>query len=136
MFMDFSPYLNFNGQCAEAFESYAKTLGGEITFLQTHGDSPMKDSVPPDWQGKVMHATLKVGDRTLMGSDAPPDRYTAPQGFFISIALPSAAEGERIFAALTEGGRVTMPFQKTFWAAGFGMGYDRFGIPWMINCEG
>jgi PhnB protein len=134
--MDFSPYLNFKGQCAEAFEFYARTFGGQITFMQTHGDSPMKDSVPPDWHDKIMHASLKVGDKVLMGSDAPPDRYTAPKGFFISIALPSATDGERIFNALTEGGTVTMPFQKTFWATGFGMGADRFGIPWMVNCEG
>ena len=63
--MDISPYLNFKGECAEAFAFYAKTFGGQITFMQTHGDSPMKDSVPPDWQDKIMHATLKVGDIVL-----------------------------------------------------------------------
>src|SRR3954447_20427890 len=104
--MDISPYLNFKGECAEAFEFYAKILGGQITFMQTHGDSPMKDSVPPEWQDKIMHATLKVGDKLVMGSDAPPAHYSAPAGFFVSIALPSAEEGARIFNALTEGGAV------------------------------
>jgi PhnB protein len=134
-FMDISPYLNFKGQCAEAFRFYEQTLGGKIVMMQTHGESPMKDQVPPDWADKIIHARLEVDGKVLMGSDAPPAHYSAPAGFFVSIAVPSAADGERIFKTLTEGGAVAMPFQKTFWAAGFGMGTDRFGIPWMINCE-
>jgi PhnB protein len=133
--MMLSPYLNFNGQCAEAFAFYAQVLGGKIVFMQTHGDSPMKDQVSADWQDKIMHATLAVGDTVVMGADAPPGHYAKPQGITVSISIASPAEGERIFNALAENGTVNMPFQKTFWAAGFGMAVDRYGIPWMVNCE-
>ena len=132
----FTTYLNFNGNCAEAFRFYERCFGGQIAFMQTFGESPMKDSVPPDQYGHVMHVTLKVGDDTLMGSDAPGDRYEKPQGMCVSIHPKTFADGERIFNELSAGGQVEMPFQKTFWAAGFGMTRDRFGIPWMVNCEG
>jgi len=131
--MEMSPYLIFNGQCVAAFKFYEQTLGGTITFLQTHGESPMKDNVPADWQDKVIHATLAVGDKVLMGSDAPPSHYTAPQGMSVSISGFVPSEGERIFKTLAEQGKVSMPFQKTFWSPGFGMLVDRFGTPWIIN---
>jgi PhnB protein len=134
--MELSPYLNFNGQCAEAFRFYERVLGGKIVMMQTHGETPMKEHVPPDWQDKVIHVRLEVGKQAIMGSDAPPEHYAAPQGLSVSISLPSRADGERIFNELAAGGRVTMPFEKTFWAAGFGMVTDRFGTPWMVNCEG
>jgi len=127
-------YLNFNGQCAEAFKFYEECLGGKIVFIQTHGDSPMKDQVPADWQDKVMHVTLAVGDSVLMGSDAPPP-FAAPQGMCVSINGLAAADGERVFNRLAEGGKVNLPFQQTFWSPGFGMAVDRFGIPWMVNCD-
>jgi len=133
--MQISPYLNFNGQCAEAFDFYAKTLGGTITFKQTHGESPMKDQVGADWQDKIMHVTLAIGDNVIMGSDAPPTHYAAPQGMYVSIRIANPAEGERVFNALAKDGNVHLPFQKTFWSAGFGMVIDRFGIPWMVNCD-
>jgi len=129
-----TPYLNFNGNCATAFKFYADVLGGKISFLQTHGESPMKDQVPPDWRDKVIHAQVEVGNNVLMGSDAPPDRYVAPQGNFVSISVPSVPEGERIFKALADNGKVGMPFGQTFWSPGFGMVVDRFGTPWMVNC--
>jgi PhnB protein len=132
--MELAPYLNFNGTCAEAFELYARVFGGTIVFKQTHGESPMKDHVPPHWHDKMMHMTLKVGGQTLMGSDAPPAHYQKPQGFGVSIAVP-LADGQRIFDALAEKGAVSMPFQQTFWAKGFGMVTDQFGTPWMVNCE-
>ena len=69
-----------------------------------------------------------------MGSDVPPEHYSAPQGFGVTVAVPTTAEAERIFKALAEGGRVTMPFEATFWSPGFGMVTDRFGTPWMVNC--
>ncbi len=133
--MKFSNYLNFPGTCAEAFAAYETIFGGKIEFMQTFGDSPMKDHVPADWQGAVMHATLNIGDQTLGGSDAPPDRFQKPQGFYVAIALTDPAEAERIFAALADGGSTDMPLQQTFWAKRFGMCSDRFGIPWMVNCE-
>jgi PhnB protein len=133
--MQISPYLNFNGNCDEAFEFYAKTFAGTITFKQTHGESPMKDQVGADWQDKIMHVTLAVGDNVIMGSDAPPTHYGAPRGIYVSIRIADPAEGERVFNALAENGNVNLPFQKTFWSAGFGMVVDRFGIPWMVNCD-
>jgi len=134
--MQLNPYLNFQGQCAEAFRLYERVLGGEITFMQTHGDSPMRDQTPPDWHDAVMHVTLQVGDQVLMGSDAPPPYYEKPQGISVSIGIEDPAEAERIFAGLSEGGQVRMPMEKTFWAERFGMCVDRFGIPWIVNCEG
>ena len=133
--MEITPYLNFNGNCAAAFKFYEKVLGGKIVMMQTHGESPMKEHVPADWRDKVIHARLVVDDKVLMGSDAPPDHYAAPQGLHVSVSVPSPADAERIFTALAENGKITMPFEKTFWSAGFGMLVDRFGTPWMVNCE-
>jgi PhnB protein len=131
--MELSPYLLFNGQCEEAFKFYEQCLGGKIVMIQTHGESPMKDQVPPDWRDKIIHVRLTVGDQALMGSDAPPSHYAAPQGMSVSITVGAAADAERIFNALAENGKVNMPFQKTFWSSGFGMAVDRFGIPWMVS---
>jgi PhnB protein len=131
----FTTYLNFNGNCAEAFRFYERCFGGTIEFLQTFGESPMKESVNPDQYGLVMHVMLKVDGGTLMGSDAPGDRYETPQGMYVSIHPKTYGDADRIFRELSAGGKVEMPFQKTFWAAGFGMTTDRFGIPWMVNCE-
>lgn len=133
--MHLNPYLVFKGDCAEAFRFYEKLLGGRIAMMMTHGESPMKEQVPPGWQEKILHAELEVGGKSIMGSDAPPQHYEAPQGIHVTLGLSSPAEAERIFTALAENGRVTMPFQKTFWSAGFGMVVDRFGIPWMVDCE-
>jgi len=90
---------------------------------------------PEEWRKKIMHARMTVGDVVLMGSDAPPDHYQAPQGFSLSIGTKDPAEAERIFNELAQNGKVQMPLQKTFWAVRFGMVVDRFGIPWMVNCE-
>ena len=96
----FTTYLNFNGNCAEAFRFYERCFGGKIEFLQTFGESPMKDSVQPDQYGLVMHVTLKVDGDTLMGSDATPDRYAQPQGITVSVTPKTYADGERIFNEL------------------------------------
>ena len=132
--MDIQPYLTFNGKCAEAFRFYAKTLGGKLEMM-TNGESPVADQTPPDQRDRILHANLRVGDAVVMGSDAPPQYFSKPEGFSVSIQLKDSAEGERIFHALSEGGVVKMPFGKTFWAERFGMCIDRFGIPWMVNCE-
>jgi PhnB protein len=131
--MEFTPYLNFNGQCADAFRFYEKTFGGRIEMMQTHGDSPMKEHVSPDWHDRVLHVCMAVGQQRLMGSDAPPDHYEKPQGLYVTINVPTVTDANRVFTALAEGGRVTMPFDRTFWSPGFGMVVDRFGTPWMVN---
>ena len=135
MTMDLAPYLNFNGNCAEAFKLYEQTFHGKIAMIQTFGESPMKDQVPAEWHGKVVHVRLEIGSKVLMGSDAPPPHFQSPQGMSVSITVPTYAEANRIFMALAQNGNVTMPFARTFWAPGFGMCTDRFGIPWMVGCE-
>ena len=133
--MQLNPILSFNGQCEAAFKFYERCLGGKITFMLTHAESPMADQVSPEWRNKIMHATMTVGDRILMGGDRPPESYERPKGISLSISLNNPADAERIFDALSENGTVQMPLQETFWAARFGMLVDQFGIPWMINCE-
>ena len=133
--MHINTYLNFNGQCDEAFKFYEKLLGGEIKFKMTWGESPMAKDLTVEAQNFIMHASLKIGDGDLMGADSPPGRYTKPTGMNVSIHVKDAAEGERIFNELAQDGEVQMPFQKTFWSAGFGMCVDRYGIPWMVNTE-
>ena len=134
--MQFTPYLNFNGQCAEAFRFYEQVLGGKIEMMMTHGDSPIAGEVPPTWHDRILHARLVVSDQVLMASDSPPEYYEKPQGLYVSLNVDNPADAERIFHALAENGTVKMPFEKTFWAAGgFGMLVDRFGTPWMVNCE-
>jgi PhnB protein len=133
--MKIDPYLNFNGQCEEAFRFYERVLGGRIETMMTHENTPIAGEVPPGWEGKILHARLIVGDQVLMGSDSPPEYYARPQGLYVSLNVDAPADAERIFRALADRGTVTMPLEKTFWAARFGMLVDRFGTPWMINCE-
>lgn len=133
--MALNPYLHFDGRCEEAFNFYAQLLHGKIEGKFTFADAPPEMGSHADWKDKIMHARMAAGDQILLGSDAPPSRYSKPQGFSVSYSLKDPAEGERVFKALSQGGKVEMPFGKTFWSAGFGMCVDRFGIPWMINCE-
>lgn len=128
-------YLHFDGQCEAAFRFYQRCLGGEVTIMQTYGDSPMREHTPPETHGRVMHTRLAVGQQVLMGADAPPGRGERAQGFAVSIGVDDPAEADRVFHALAEGGTVQLPIQQTFWAARFGMVVDRFGIPWTINCD-
>lgn len=133
--MQINPYLHFNGRCEEAFKLYEKVLGGKIEVMLPHEGTPAASHVPPEWKKKIMHARLNIGDQVLMASDAPPGHYHQPQGFTVSISIKDPAEAERIFKALADKGKITMPLDKTFWAQRFGMLVDQFGIPWMVNCE-
>ena len=133
--MNITPHLNFNGQCKEAFDFYAELLDGEIKFSMTWGEMPGADQFPAETHQLIMHTTLEVDGDLIMGADSRPGHYTEPKGMTISISVKDTGKGERIFKALSEGGRVTMPFEKTFWSPGFGMCVDRFGIPWMVNTE-
>ncbi len=134
--MQLNTYLNFNGQCESAFKFYEKVLGGKITFKMTWGESPEANKMPAESHKLIMHATLNVGDATLLGADVPPDHYKQPGGMSLSLHFKDKTEGERIFNILAKDGGVQMPFQQTFWSPGFGMCTDQFGIPWMVNCEG
>ncbi len=133
--MQLNPYLAFNGQCEEAFKFYKQCLGGKIAMMMRYGESPMAKQTPAEARNNIMHARLTVGDKVLMGSDRPPGQRGETTGFHVTLGPDDPAEAERIFNALAEGGRVDMPIQQTFWAARFGMLVDRFGIPWMVNCE-
>ncbi len=133
--MRINPYLNFNGNCEAAFSFYEQCLGGKITMMLTHGDAPSAEHVPPEWHNKIMHARLELGDRVLMGSDSPPGYFEEASGFYVQLGIDDPAEAERVFHALAENGKVIMPIDQTFWSFRFGMLVDRFGIPWMVNCE-
>ena len=134
--MQFNTYLYFNGNCEEAFKFYEKLFGGKIEAMFPHEGSPAGSQVPPEWQKKILHARMTIGDAVLMASDAPPGRFHKQQGFSININLNDAAKAEQIFNTLAkDAASVTMPFGETFWAHRFGMLTDRFGIPWMINVE-
>ena len=133
--MRMSPYLVFSGQCEAAFKFYQQCLGGKIETMIPFGETPAAEHAPSDWQRKIMHASLTVGENMLMGSDAPPDRYQTPKGFSVSLQIKEPAEAERVFRVLAENGTVQMPIQQTFWSVRFGMLTDRFGIPWTVNCE-
>ena len=128
-------YVNYRGNCEQAFRFYEEHLGGRITGMIRHRDQP-HPNIPADWQEKVMHGSLTIGQQVLLGADVAPDRYEAPKGFSLSLQLRDTTEAERIFYELATDGRVVLPLEKTFWAARFGMVVDRFGIPWLIKCDG
>ena len=133
--MQINPYILFNGQCEEAMRFYEKCLGGKIAMIMTYGESPAASHVPPEMAKQIIHATLTVGDFNLQASDCPPDKYAKPQGFSVTLQVKDAAKAGSVLKALAEGGNITMPFSSTFWSPGFGMLSDRFGIPWMVNCN-
>ena len=133
--MQVNPYLSFKGDCEAAFKLYERCFGGQQRSIFRYAGSPMADQVPSDWQDKVMHGSLTIGEQVLMGGDVAPGSYEQPKGISLSVAVSNVSDAERIFRELAEGGSVTLALQKTFWAARFGMVVDRFGIPWMISCE-
>lgn len=133
--LSINPYLNFAGNCREAFDLYARVLEAPVSFLITMGESPMADQVPKEMHDRICHICLQRDGLTLMGSDCPPDQYEAPQGTIINIGVETAEKAEAVFAQLSEGGQITMPLEETFWAKRFGMCVDRFGVPWMVNCD-
>ncbi len=144
--MSFTPYLNFDGNCAEAFAFYARTFGGTIVYQGTFGEMPPMPDMPPlseEAKKRIMHAQLQIKSGLLMGSDALPGNdeacgggYQPPQGMWVSVQAEDVAQGQKFFDALAQGGEVVMPYAETFWSKGFGMVKDRFGIPWMVNIPG
>lgn len=134
--MQVNPYRSFKGQCEEAFIYYEQCLGGQLGAIFRYGGTSLADHVPADWQDRVMHGSLTVGGLVLVGGDVAPDRHEEPKGFSLSLQIKSTADAERIFHDLALDGRVVVPLEKTFWADRFGMVVDRFGIPWLVNCEG
>jgi PhnB protein len=135
--MKLNPYISlcFGGQCEAAFRFYEQCLNGTIAFMLTWGDSPLAAEAPPGWAAKICHATLKIGDTVITGSDVPPDRYEQPRGFSLVLDMNDSLAAERVFQALAQDGKIEVPLQETFWASRFGHLVDRFGIHWAINCE-
>lgn len=133
--MEISAYLSFKGDCEAAFKCYVEILGATLGLLFRYADSPMGDVVPEGWGNKIMHGSLRIGGKLLEGADVPPERYENPKGFSLSLNVATVDEAERVFEKLGDGGEVRYPIAKTFWSERFGMVVDRFGIPWMINCE-
>ena len=132
--MRLNTYLNYGGNCRQAFEFYEKHLGGKITMLSTHGSLP-SFSGPPEWRDAVLHARIELGGTTVFGADVPPDRFQPMRSAYLSLSVESSAEAERIYALLTEGGQVFMPMEETFFAHRFAMLRDRFGTSWMLLHE-
>ena len=133
--MDIQPYLFFDGRCEEAIEFYRKALGARVEMLMRFKESPEQPppgTNPPGSEDKVMHASLRIGDSTVMVSDGQCTGKPSFQGFSLSITVPDEAEAERTFAALGAGGQVRMPLTKTFFSPRFGMVADRFGVAWMV----
>ena len=134
--MQMNPYLSFNGDCEAAFKLYEHCLGAKLGPIFRYGESPMADQAPANWSNKIMHGSLTIGDQLVMGADLVPEKYEQPKGIFLSLQIQSTDEAERVFQELSKDGRVVMPLEKTFWAERFGVVVDRFGIPWLVNCEG
>lgn len=131
--MKINPYLMFNGNAEAAFLFYQQVLGGELE-LTRYREMPDSDSAAePEWADKVAHVSLQLGDRCLMASDAPPPYQQGLQGFSLAVWVENAAECDRVFNALAEGGWITMPLAETSWSDRFGMCTDPFGVAWMVG---
>lgn len=134
--MQVQPYVFFNGRCEEALEYYSAKLGAEVTFKMRYKEAPAdaENQPRPGLEEKIMHANVRMGSTSWMASDGTCDPAGNPMsGFALSLTADDAASAEKYFNALTEGGKVMMPFQATFWSKGFGMVVDRFGLMWMVT---
>jgi len=133
--MKLNTYLNFGGNCGEAFRFYEQNLGGKIIMMSTFAQMPDQSDVPPGYKDAVLHARLEIGGAVLMGSDAPPDRFQLMRSVYLSLSVESNGEAERIYNLLADGGDIFMPMQESFFAFRFAMLRDKFGVSWMIIHE-
>jgi PhnB protein len=128
-------YLNYGGNCADAFRFYERHLGGTITMMMKHGEAPDQSQVSPDWKDAVLHARMTIGGTEISAADVPPDRFQPMRSAYLSLSVDSSQEAERVYALLTEGGQTFMPMQETFFAFRFAMLRDKFGTSWMLLHE-
>jgi PhnB protein len=128
-------YLNYGGNCQQAFRFYEQHLGAKITMMMTHGEAPNAKDVAPDWKNAILHARLNIGETELLGADIPPDRFQPMRSAYLSLIVSSTDEAERIYALLTDGGQIFMAMEETFFAFRFAMLRDKFGTSWMILHE-
>ena len=138
--MQLNTYIFFDGTCEEAMTAYAKVLGGKLNRVVRFRDMAPSEggagpNTPPGWDDKIMHMRLDVDGRWLMASDAPPERRQKAGGFYVQLEVPTPEEAGRVYAALKDGGNVIMELQEMPWAQRFAMIVDRYGTPWMINCD-
>lgn len=126
-------YLNYGGNCQEAFRFYEQHLGGKITMMMTHSQGPNPDIGPPNWKNAILHARMNIGETELMGADIP--NAQPVRSAYLTLVVNSSGEAERIYAALSEGGEIFMPMSETFFAFRFAQLRDRFGTSWMILHE-
>jgi len=128
-------YLNYGGNCRQAFEFYAAHLGGTITMLTTHGEGPGAGTMAPEWKAAVLHARMDIGETSLLGADVPPERFQPMRSAYLSLMLDTVEDAERIYGLLSDGGQIFMKMEETFFARRFAMLRDRFGTSWMLLCE-
>lgn len=131
--MQLNTYLNYGGNCEQAFKFYEQHLGGQITMLMRHGEQPGgAANVPPEWKNAVLHARMTLGGTELLGADIPPDRFQPIRSAYLTLSVDSDQEADRVFGLLADGGQIFMPMQETFFASRFAMLRDRFGTSWML----
>lgn len=130
--MQVTPYVHYDGKCEAAFKFYEKELGAKIEVMMRYEQAPPEMPQPPEYKNKIMHGMISIDGASILASDHPPQHFQKPQGFSLTLSVNDPAEAERKFNALCKGGAVTMAWSKTFFAKGFGMGVDQFGIPWMV----
>ena len=128
-------YLNYGGNCEEAFRFYEQHLGGTITMMLKHGDTPGQPEPPPGLSGKVLHARMDLADTQISAADIQPDRFQPMRSAYLTLTVDSVEEAERIYALFSEGGQIFMKMEETFFAKRFAMLRDRFGTSWMILNE-
>jgi PhnB protein len=133
--MHLHTYLNYGGNCAEAFKFYEQHLGGKITMMMRHGEAPDQSQVRPEWKHAVLHARITIGDAEISAADVPPDRFQPMRSAYLSLSVDSTQDAERIYALLSDGGQIFMPMEETFFAVRFAMLRDKFGTSWMLLHE-
>ena len=126
-------YINYKGNCKEAFQFYEKHLGGMITMMRTFNDQPDTSNLPEDRKNDILHARIEIGDSVLMGADIP--NAEPMRSAYLTLRVDSAEEAERIYKLLTDGGEIFMKMEQTFFASRFAMLRDKFGTNWMLLCE-
>jgi len=125
-------YLNFGGNCAEAFRFYEENLGGKILNSMKHSESPIAAHKQPGWEDKVLNATLQLGETVLMGADIPPNLFQPMRSVYMTLMIDTKEETERVYKLLVDGGEVLMPLSEQFFADAFAQCRDRFGVNWML----
>jgi PhnB protein len=128
-------YLNYGGNCREAFDFYVEHLGGKMVSLATHGEGPTAGQTPEGLNGKVLHARLELGGTIVMGADVQPERFQPMRSAYLTLLLDNVEDAERVYALLGDGGQIFMPMEETFFAKRFAMLRDRFGTSWMLLHE-